>query len=148
MFEARVTFIRLLSLLGDPALRRGVRCLALALVSALLLCQVAVPALAQEPDPGGGSGAMAGLGNLVKMAVDGLIVIAALGMTFAIAFTGVMSIFSKMAGMPYAEANATMKIIGVVVLFIITAFTIPLSNSVIDAVMDYHSSESIHVPSP
>ena len=45
MFEARVTFIRLLSLLSDPALRRGVRCLALALVSALLLCQVAVPVL-------------------------------------------------------------------------------------------------------
>jgi len=91
---------------------------------------------------------MAGLGNLVKMAVDGLIVVAALGMTFSIAFTGVMSIFSKMAGMPYAEANATMKIIGVVILFIITAFTIPLANSVIDAVMDYHSSEGVHIPSP
>ena len=60
----------------------------------------------------------------------------------------VMSIFSKMAGMPYAEANATMKIIGVVILFIITAFAIPLSNAVIDAVMAYHSSESIRIPGP
>jgi membrane protein insertase Oxa1/YidC/SpoIIIJ len=51
-----------------------------------------------------------------------------------------------MAGMPYAEANATMKIIGVVMLFIITVFTIPLANAVIDAVMDYHSPESIHIP--
>ena len=146
MFEAKVKAIHLLGLFNDPILRRAMRCLALAFVSALLLCQIAIPVLAQEPDPGDGGGAMAGLGNLVKMAVDGLIILAALAMTFAIAFTGVMSIFSKMAGMPYAEANATMKIIGVVMLFIITVFTIPLANAVIDAVMDYHSPESIHIP--
>ena len=139
----------LLNLFSTPALWQAARCLAVAFVSALLVCQVALPALAQEPQPpgGGGGGAAAGLADLVKMAVDGLIVLAALAMTFAIAFTGVSSILAKMAGMPYAEANATMKIIGVVILFILTAFTIPLANAVIDAVMRYHSSEGIRVPS-
>jgi uncharacterized membrane protein len=67
-------------------------------------------------------------------------------MAFAIAFTGATSVFAKMAGMPYAEANATMKIIGVVLLFILTVFAIPLANAVIDAVMQYHSAEGIHIP--
>jgi hypothetical protein len=111
-----------------------------ALISALTLCQFATPVMA-------GGGPMEGLANLVKMAVDGLIILAALAMTFAIAFTGVTSIFAKMAGSPYAEANATLKIIGVVILFILTAFAIPLANAVIDAVMAYHSSEGIHIPS-
>ena len=128
---------------NDPTLRQAVRCLAVALVSALLLCQVAPPVLA---DDGPGDGPQAGLADLVKMAVDGLIILAALAMTFAIAFTGVSAIFAKMAGMPYAEATATMKIITVVVLFILTAFAIPLANAVIDAVMKYHSSEPVHVP--
>ena len=124
---------------------KSVHRLIVSFILALLLCQVALPVLAQDPEPGS-SGAAAGLANLVKMAVDGLIVLAALAMTFAVAFTGVMSIFSKMAGMPYAEANATMKIIGVVILFILTAFAIPLANAVIDAVMQYHSPEGIHIP--
>ena len=124
---------------------KSVHRLIVSFILAGLLCQIALPVLAQDPEPGS-SGAAAGLANLVKMAVDGLIVLAALAMTFAVAFTGVMSIFSKMAGMPYAEANATMKIIGVVILFILTAFAIPLSNAVIDAVMAYHSSEGIHIP--
>ena len=145
MLRVRTKIFQTLGPFGSPELWQSVRCLMVALVSALLLCQVALPVMAQDPEPGGG-GAAAGLANLVKMAVDGLIVLAALAMTFAIAFTGVMSIFSKMAGMPYAEANATMKIIGVVILFIITAFAIPLSNAVIDAVMAYHSSESIRIP--
>ena len=144
MFTTKMRIIHYL--FGDPTLQLSVRCLAVAFVSALLLCQIALPVLAQEPDPGGGSGVAGGLASLVKMAVDGLIIVAALAMTFAIAFTGVMSIFSKMAGMPYAEANATMKIIGVVILFIITVFTIPLSNAVIDAVMNYRSTEGIHIP--
>lgn len=135
MSGIRVKFIRLHGLLGDPALQRAVRRLALASVSALLLWQT------------GCTGEMAtGLGNLVKMAVDGLIILAALAMTFAIAFTGVMGIFAKMAGMPYAEATATMKVIGVVILFILTAFTIPVANAVIDAVMEYRSPEGIHIP--
>ncbi len=146
MHTTKTWIIHLPDLFNDPALRHAVCCLALAFVSALLLCQMAVPVLAQELEPGDG-GPAAGLANLVKMAVDGLIVLAALAMTFAIAFTGVTSIFSKMAGMPYAEATATMKIIGVVVLFIVTAFTIPLANAVIDAVMEYHSPEGIHIPS-
>ena len=143
MLIVRTRIIRFLGLLDDGKLRQSIRHLAVATVSALLLCQFAPPVLAQDPGPGG---AAAGLANLVKMAVDGLIVLAALAMTFAIAFTGVMSIFSKMAGMPYAEANATMKVIGIVILFILTAFTIPLANAVIDAVMQYHSSEGIRIP--
>lgn len=146
MFTTKMKTVQLLSLFGDQTLQRAVRCLAVAFISGLLLCQIAAPVLAQEPEPGGGGGAAAGLANLVKMAVDGLIILAALTMTFAIAFTGVMSILSKMAGMPYAEANATMKIIGIVILFILTAFTIPLANAVIDAVMQYHSPEGIHIP--
>ena len=146
MVKIGTQITRFLCVLDDPALRRSMRCLAVACASALLLCQIALPVLAQEPEPGGGSGAAAGLANLVKMGVDGLIILAALAMTFAIAFTSVMSIFSKMAGMPYAEANATMKIIGVVILFILTAFAIPLANAVIDAVMQYHSPEGIHIP--
>jgi hypothetical protein len=122
---------------------RSVNRLVVAFVWALLACQIALPVLADDGPGGPGEG----LANLVKMAVDGLIILAALAMTFAIAFTGVMSIFAKMAGMPYAEANATMKIIGVVILFILTAFAIPLANAVIDAVMEYHSPEGIHVPS-
>jgi hypothetical protein len=141
--KVRTWIVHLGSLLGDPALRQAARRLGVALVSALLLCQMALPVLADDEPPG----PMVGLADLVKMAVDGLIILAALGMTFAIAFTGVMSIFSKMAGMPYAEANATMKIIGVVILFILTAFAIPLANAVIDAVMKYHSPEGIHIPS-
>jgi hypothetical protein len=146
MLTVRTKIFQMIGLLGSLEFRQSARRLLVALISALLLCQVALPVQAQDPEPGGG--AAAGLANLVKMAVDGLIVLAALAMTFAIAFTGVMSIFSKMAGMPYAEANATMKIIGVVILFIITAFAIPLSNAVIDAVMAYHSSESIRIPGP
>jgi hypothetical protein len=142
--KVRTWIVHLGSLLGDPALQQAARRLGVALVSALLLCQMALPVLADDEPPG----PMVGLADLVKMSVDGLIILAALGMTFAIAFTGVMSIFSKMAGMPYAEANATMKIIGVVILFILTAFAIPLSNAVIDAVMKYHSSEGIHIPNP
>ena len=115
-----------------------------AFISALILCQFATPVLADDEPGDGGPGA--GLANLVKMAVDGLIVLAALAMAFAIAFTGVTSIFAKMAGSPYAEANATLKIIGVVILFILTAFAIPLANSVIDAVMEYHSPDGIHIP--
>jgi len=145
MLTVRTKIFQMIGLLGSLEFRQSARRLMVALVSALLLCQVALPVQAQDPEPGG---AAAGLANLVKMDVDGLIVLAALAMTFAIAFTGVMSIFSKMAGMPYAEANATMKIIGVVILFIITAFAIPLSNAVIDAVMAYHSSESIRIPGP
>jgi cytochrome bd-type quinol oxidase subunit 2 len=109
---------------------------------ALTLCQLALPVLAD----GGPGGPAEGLANLVKMAVDGLIVLAGLAMAFAIAFTGATSVFAKMAGMPYAEANATMKIIGVVLLFILTVFAIPLANAVIDAVMQYHSAEGIHIP--
>ena len=144
MFKVRTGISQMLGLLSSRELRQLMQRLLVALISALLLCQVALPVQAQDPEPGGG--AAAGLANLVKMAVDGLIVLAALAMTFAIAFTGVMSIFSKMAGMPYAEANATMKIIGVVILFILTAFAIPLANAVIDAVMQYHSPEGIHIP--
>ena len=144
MLAVRTRIIWFLGLLGDPKLQQPIRRLTVATVSALLLCQFALPVLAQDPGPEGG--AAAGLANLVKMAVDGLIILAALAMTFAIAFTGVMSIFSKMAGMPYAEANATMKVIGIVILFILTAFTIPLANAVIDAVMQYHSSEGISIP--
>ena len=143
MMAVQTRIIRFFGLLGDPKLQQPIRRLALATVSALVLCQFAPPVLAQDPGPGG---AGAGLANLVKMAVDGLIVLAALAMTFAIAFTGVMSIFSKMAGMPYAEANATMKVIGIVILFILPAYTIPLANAVIDAVMQYHSSEGIRIP--
>ena len=121
----------------------GMHRLIVTLTAVLLVCQVAQPVLADDPEPGG---AGAGLANLVKMAVDGLVVLAALVMTFAIAFTGVMSILARMAGAPYAEATATMKIIGIVILFILTAFTIPLANAVIDAVMQYRSPESIHIP--
>lgn len=140
MSKVKTRIVRWVELLNDPVVRGAARRLGVAFVSALLLCQFAVPVLAD------GGGPAEGLANLVKMAVDGLIILAALAMTFAIAFTGVTSIFAKMAGAPYAEANATTKIIGVVVLFILTAFTIPLANAVIDAVMAYHSSEGIHIP--
>jgi hypothetical protein len=139
----KTRLVQFAAVIGAPGLRRIGYRLFVTFIAALLLCQIASPVLA---DGGPGGGAMAGLASLVKMAVDGLIVLAALAMTFAIAFTGVMSIFSKMAGMPYAEANATMKIIGVVILFIITAFAIPLANAVIDNVMEYHSPEGIHIP--
>ena len=42
--------------------------------------------------------------------------------------------------------KSKLKIIGIVILFILTAFTIPLANAVIDAVMQYHSSEGIRIP--
>ena len=141
--RSRKRSIRFTGILSSLTLARFERCAVTACVSALLLCQVPLSVLADD-GPGGGAGA--GLANLVKMAVDGLIVLAALAMTFAVAFTGVTSIFAKMAGTPYAEATATLKIIGVVILFILTAFTIPLANAVIDAVMAYHSPEGIHIP--
>jgi heme/copper-type cytochrome/quinol oxidase subunit 2 len=131
----------IVGLFRDPVLRRAMRCLFVATVSVLLVCQIAPPALAQGQADGNP------LASLVKLAVNGLIIVAALLMTFAIAFTGVMSMMARMAGMPYAEANATMKIIGIVILFIIVAFAIPLSNAVIDNVMEYHSNEDIRVPS-
>lgn len=136
----------------DSVSYRMIRGVSTVLVIALLLCQVALPVSANGDGPGdggdggGGGGIGQGLASLVKMAVDALIVVGGLALAFAIAFTGVSTIFAKMAGMPYAEAQATMKIIGVVIAFIVTAFAIPVANAVIDNVMEYQSGESIHVP--
>lgn len=142
MTRARTTYVRLVSLFHDPELQGVARRLTLAVLAALLMCQVASPVSAQEGPGGIGQG----LASLVKMAVDAMIVVGGLALAFAIAFTGVSTIFAKMAGMPYAEANATMKVIGVVIAFVLTAFAIPVANAIIDNVMSYRSSEGIHVP--
>jgi hypothetical protein len=134
--------VQLANTIHDPQLQAVTRRVVMAVLAALLICQVAVPVRADEGPGGIGQG----LASLVKMAVDALIVVGGLALAFAIAFTGVSTIFAKMAGMPYAEANATMKVIGVVIAFVLTAFAIPVANAIIDNVMQYRSSEGIHVP--
>jgi Na+/phosphate symporter len=132
-------------LLGDVELQRIALRTGLALTCAAMLCQMATPVLAApHPDP------ISGLAKLVKAAVNLLIILTGLGMVFTIAFTGATATIAKMAGAPYAEANATLKIIGVVVCFCLTAFSIPLANAIIDNIMadGSYTSEDIHVPKP
>jgi len=121
--------------------RRFIRLLSrLAVLGMALL--LAPPALAD----GGNVGA--GLAELTKLAVDALIVGAALIMVLALAFSGVAGQIGAMAGMPYAQATAITRIAAVVGFFLLVVFAIPLANSIIDNVMKYKSNEGIHVPSP
>ena len=57
MLTVRTKIFQMIGLLGSRGLRQSVRRLMVALVSALLLCQVALPVQAQDPEPGGGAAA-------------------------------------------------------------------------------------------
>ncbi|TET50648.1 MAG: hypothetical protein E3J64_07925 [Anaerolineales bacterium] len=83
--------------------------------------------------------------GLTKKVVSGLIILSALVMTIAIAAGSFRGILSRAAGMPYAQAQAWMMLVDVVILFILAAFAIPLSNGVIDAVTGY-TTPDIHLP--
>ena len=110
------------------------------------------PAYAQDPgegtDPGGGGGGDIGTGlaTLTKIAVDALIVLAALVMTVGLAFSGVGGQMAAMAGVPHAQASAIMRIAALVGFFLLTVFTIPLANAVIDNVGKFKSTDAIHIP--
>lgn len=97
-----------------------------------MVLQWSVPAFAAGPvaqDAGW-------LAGLVKKAVHGIIILTGLIMVFAIAFAGFKGVLGKLAGAPYAEANAIMTVIGVVLMFLLTIGAIPLSNAIINSVME------------
>lgn len=97
-----------------------------------MVLQWSVPAFAA-----GGVAQDAGwLAGLVKKAVHGIIILTGLIMVFAIAFAGFKGVLGKLAGAPYAEANAIMTVIGVVLMFLLTIGAIPLSNAIINSVME------------
>jgi len=143
--------------LYDPAFMRLALRLAIVAMMVLLASfnaslDAPTPAYAQDPgegtDPGaaGGDDIGTGLATLTKIAVDALIVLAALVMTVGLAFSGVGGQVAAMAGVPHAQASAIMRIAALVGFFLLTVFTIPLANAIIDNVGRFKSTDAIHIP--
>ena len=97
-------------------------------------------------DGGGGSSIGSGLASLTKLAVDALIVIAALILALGFAFSGVSAQIGALAGLPYAQATAITRIAAIIGFFLLVVFSIPFANAVIDNVSKYRSNEAIHLP--
>ena len=137
------TFMRL-------ALRLAIVAMMVLLASFNASLDAPAPAYAQDPgegtDPGGGDDIGTGLATLTKIAVDALIVLAALVMTVGLAFSGVGGQVAAMAGVPHAQASAIMRIAALVGFFLLTVFTIPLANAIIDNVGKFKSTDAIHIP--
>lgn len=137
------TFMRL-------ALRLAIVAMMVLLASFNASLDAPAPAYAQDPgegtDPGGGDDIGTGLATLTKIAVDALIVLAALVMTVGLAFSGVGGQVAAMAGVPHAQASAIMRIAALVGFFLLTVFTIPLANAIIDNVGSFKSTDAIHIP--
>ena len=137
------TFMRL-------ALRLAIVAMMVLLASFNASLDAPAPAYAQDPgegtDPGGGGDIGTGLATLTKIAVDALIVLAALVMTVGLAFSGVGGQVAAMAGVPHAQASAIMRIAALVGFFLLTVFTIPLANAIIDNVGSFKSTDAIHIP--
>ncbi|MBC8252829.1 MAG: hypothetical protein H8E35_02220 [Ardenticatenia bacterium] len=139
--------------LHDPTFMRLALRLAIVAMMVLLAsfnASLDAPAYAQDPgegtDPGGGDDIGTGLATLTKIAVDALIVLAALVMTVGLAFSGVGGQVAAMAGVPHAQASAIMRIAALVGFFLLTVFTIPLANAIIDNVGKFKSTDAIHIP--
>jgi hypothetical protein len=119
-------------LLGDPGLQRDVVRVSRVVACAVMICQWAQPALAApaagSDDPGGK------LADLAAAAVQGLIVLSGLVLMIAFAAGGFQGILGRVAGLPYAQANAWMMILDVVVLFVLVAFSKPLAEAIVNAV--------------
>ena len=132
------------------ALRLAIVAMMVLLASFNASLDAPAPAYAQDPgegtDPGGGGDIGTGLATLTKIAVDALIVLAALVMTVGLAFSGVGGQVAAMAGVPHAQASAIMRIAALVGFFLLTVFTIPLANAIIDNVGSFKSTDAIHIP--
>jgi len=121
--------------------RNGYR-LFVVLVLLLYLMQAVSPALAAD-----GGGIAGGIAALVKKVIDAMIIAGGIALAFFIAFTNLSAMVARGVGMPYVEANATLKIISLVVLFGFLVFSIAITNAIVDGIMAYHSNEPIKVPS-
>lgn len=154
MSTAKNLIHRLVLKLGDPRFGKKLFRVALCLVTVVMMAQDALPALAQDGDPpagggegDGGGGGAGGLAGLVALGVRGLIILTGLLLCFGIAFTGFKATLAKWAGIPAAEAQAIMTVISLILLLLLVAFSIPLSNAVVKAVTSSGDvGQEIYVP--
>ena len=109
------------------------------LIACLVLQGVvlASPALAQEPDPGGGEGGRGGqivaaLRQVAQVVIDIFIGIATILLAVGIVTGFVGGQFMVTVGHPYGLSQAWTKVIAVVILGIGAMLTIAIVNTVID----------------